>query len=213
MSSSHESPSSRSRPNPRATVSLEALLEQALRPDVMPGGLEDRIMRRTGEDLRMEGEADRRLARRLEAELVPPHVVPADLEPRVHAASVGGLRSVDAPLEFAAERRERAVVGRIGRARTVAGRLAMAASFGVLAFAGWWTTRPDAAAPGIAPVDRVLAANVTDLDDLSWASLEDSNAVEAELALLESWDVGSYADVAGEIEAIIPDFMMADLRP
>ena len=187
-------------------MSLEALLDEALRPGAMMGGLEDRIMRRTGEQLRTQGEADRRLARRLEIELVPPHVVPADLEPRVHAASVGGLRAADAPLEPA-------VVGRIGRARTLAGRLAMAASFGVLALAGWWTTRTDVATPGISPVDRVLAANVVDLDDVSWASLEDSNAVEAELALLESWDVGSYADVAGEIEAIIPDFMMADLRP
>ena len=89
----------------------------------------------------------------------------------------------------------------------------MAASVGLLAVLGWWTTRPTAGPTGplaASPVDRLLASDASVLEDPSWASLESVYAIEAELAMLERWDVGSYAEVAGEIEAIIPDFLLAD---
>jgi hypothetical protein len=188
---------------------LESLLAAALRPaadsEVAPRDLAARITALTVADLRRAAAADRSVARRLEAELVPAAVVPSDLETRVHAASVSGLPApavLTGP--WPGTRRGGAA------ARTLVGRLAMAASFGVLAFAGWWTTRPPAGPPAPRPVEAVLASGTANLEDLSWASLDEVHAIESELALLEDWDVGSYADVAGEIESMIPDFLMID---
>lgn len=193
--------STRSTPDP-----LESLLAASFSPEVAPQDLAARITALTVTDLRGEAAADRAIARRLEADLVPVGSVPSDLEARVHAASVAGLPApMVLPGPWSDVRR-----GSGAAIRTVVGRLAMAASFGVLALAGWWTTQPPAGLPAPRSVEAVLASGSANLDDISWASLEEVDAIEAELALLEGWDIGSYADVAGEIESMIPDFLMVD---
>lgn len=208
MSSGHPDPSPRHRPRSAADP-VELRLAAALRPVSGGDGLEERILAATVGPLTAVAAADRAMAARLGAALAPPREAAAGLPGRVYAASVGGL-----PVAASAAFHDRAAVaGRITTAGAVAGRLAMAASVGLLAVLGWWTTRPTAGPTGplaASPVDRLLASDASVLEDPSWASLESVYAIEAELAMLERWDVGSYAEVAGEIEAIIPDFLLAD---
>lgn len=217
MPSGHPDSSPRSRPHAAADP-IEPRLAAALRPVAGGDGLEARILEATAGPLTEAAAADRAMAARLREALAPPSEAVAGLAGRVHAASVAGLPSSASPrLETAATWDQPAVVGRITAARAVAGRLAMAASVGLLAVLGWWTTRPSVgpvAGPGgplaAAPVERLLVADVSRLEDPSWASLESVYAIETELAMLDRWDVGSYAEVAGEIEAIIPEFLLAD---
>ncbi len=218
MSSGHPDPSPRHRPRSAADP-IELRLAEALRPasggDGRGGGLEDRILAATAGPLAAAAAADRAMTLRLEAALAPPLAASAGLESRVYAASVGGLPVAEPSAAWRASTTadRMAVAGRIPAARAVASRLAMAASVGLLAVLGWWTTRPTpgpAGPLGPTPVDRLLASDTSVLEDPTWASLESVYAIEAELAMLERWDVGSYAEVAGEIEAIIPAFLLAD---
>ncbi len=183
---------------------LEARLDRALRPEP-PAGLEDRVAAASTPILCREASADARVGRAVARTFAV--AVPPGLEERVHALSAGDLGRATAPALAGPRRGPR----RLAAARAAAGRLAMAASFGVLAVLGWWATRPPApAGPGAVPVERVLAGDVADVVDVSWASLEEVAEIESELALLEEWDVGSYADVEDEIAAMIPDFLLID---
>lgn len=213
MPSGHPDSSPRTRP-PAAADPIEPRLAAALRPASGGDGLEARILEATAGPLTEAAAADRAMAARLQAALAPPTEAVSGLAGRVHAASVAGLSPAASP---ATSPDRPAVLGRISAARAMAGRVAMAASVGLLAVLGWWTTRPPAGPVGgpggplaAAPVERLLASDVTRLEDPSWASLESVYEIEAELAMLDRWDVGSYAEVAGEIEAIIPEFLLAD---
>jgi len=190
----------------RAADPLEARVVAALRPPARPG-LGDRIADASMPILRREAAADARVRRGLARTLAA--TAPAGLACRVHAASARVLRPA-AALEAERAAAPAWVLGYARRARTLSGRLAMAASLGVLAVLGWWAARPAPVEPGPVPVDRLLAVETTPVLDVSWASLDDVVAMESELTLLEDWDVGSYADVEDEIAAMIPDFLLAD---
>ncbi|MFK7961631.1 MAG: hypothetical protein AB8G96_14025 [Phycisphaerales bacterium] len=125
---------------PPADPALAAALDRAFTAIPARPGLESRIAA-SALVARAEALADERLAVRLDAELVPSHVIPADLEDAVHAASVGDLpgRTLAFPSATPSMRRAEGDGSRRGGSGLWFGRLAMAAAFGVVTFAGIWT--------------------------------------------------------------------------
>lgn len=141
-------------------------------------------------------------------------VAPADLERETAAVSWAARPAELAP--------EPAVIGRIGTSgsmRAWAGRLAMAASFAIVAVTGMWAAlapqlggdavMPDTIAEAVTPSDPVELDTMLVALDVGEDEFGPLAALDAELAALESGeDTLTIAALEGEILDLLPDVLI-----